>query len=346
VAQLLVLVTSYALFMKKVATQVWNLLRQTAAGFVRDHVFKLSASLAYYTLFSLGPMLLLVVFVCGYFGGRQIVENGLFVQIQKLIGPAAALQLRQLLPYATLDATHPLRASIGLLTLLLAATSVFTEIQDSLNSIWHLRIRPDAGWLKVVRTRLLSFTLVITLGLLLLASLGLTVLSASLLAKLPAYFPHGSAKLVYATDLALSMLFTSGLYAILYKALPDARIRWPDVAVGAVFTALLFLVGRFSITYYVQHSSLNKAYGAAGTLVVLLVWVYYSALILYVGAEFTKCYAVMYGAGIQADDYAQVVQTVHVTSKHGKVQVNEQTRQHTERALQQAQNALDAAAGT
>jgi membrane protein len=342
--QLLALVTPYAQLMKKVATHLWYLLRQIAAGFVRDQILKLSASLAYYTLFSLGPMLLLVVFVCGYFGGRQSVENGLFVQIQKLIGPAAAIQLRHLLPYATLDVTQPLRASIGLLTLLLAATSVFTEIQDSLNSIWQLRIRPDAGWLKVVRTRLLSFTLVITMGLLLLASLGLTMLSASLLAKLHVYFPQMSAGLIYATDLVLSLLFTSGLYTLLYKVLPDARIRWRDVAVGAVFTTVLFLFGRFSLTYYIHHSNLNTAYGAAGTLVVLLVWIYYSALILYVGAEFTKCYTVIYGANIQADDYAMVVQTVQVTSKHGRLQVDEQTREHTEQALQKAMDALEATA--
>jgi membrane protein len=182
------------------------------------------------------------------------------------------------------------------------------------------------------------------LGLLLLASLGLDMLSASLLAKLHAYFPHISGVLVYATDLVLSLLFTTGLYAMLYKVLPDARIRWRDVAVGAAFTAVLFMLGRFSITYYIGHSSLNKAYGAAGTLVVLLVWVYYSALILYIGAEFTKCYAVTYGAEIQADDYAHVVQTVQLVSKHGQVKANEQNREYTERELQKAKDALDAAA--
>jgi membrane protein len=328
--------------MNKVVSHVWSLLRQMAVSAWRDQVLTLSASLAYYALFSLGPMLLLVIFVCGYFGGRRTVEEGLFVQIRHLIGPAAATQLRRIMPYATLDGTHPLRASIGLLTLLFAATSVFTEIQDSLNRIWQLKIRPDAGWLKVLKTRLLSFSLVITLGLLLLASLGLTLVSAALLAKLHAYFPQVSAGLVYATDLVLSLVFTSGLYAILYKVLPDARIRWRDVAVGAAFTAGLFLVGRFSITYYIGHSNLNHAYGAAGTLVVLLVWVYYSALILYVGAEFTKCYAVLHGGGIRADDYALVVQTLQVTSRHGQVQVNEQTHAHTEQELQKAHDTLQA----
>ncbi|WP_151087342.1 YihY/virulence factor BrkB family protein [Hymenobacter baengnokdamensis] len=329
--------------MKKVATRVWHLLRQTAAGALRDNVPRLSASLAYYTLFSLGPMLLVVVFVCGYFGGSQRVESGLFVQIQKVIGPAAALQLRKIMQYAALDGHHPLGASIGLVTLLLAATSVFTEIQDSLNSIWHLKLRPDAGWLQIVRTRLLSFALVITLGVLLLASLGLSLLLASLLARLRTYSPNVSVGLVYATDLVLSLLFTSGLYTILFKVLPDARIRWRDVAVGALFTAALFMLGRFSITYYLGHSNLNKAYGTAGTLVVLLVWVYYSALILYVGAEFTKYYTITYGDEIQADTYAQVVQTVQVASKHGKVRLIEQNRAHTERELQRAQDALDAA---
>jgi membrane protein len=330
------------LLMKNVVSHGWSLLRQTAGSAWRDQVLTLSASLAYYALFSLGPMLLLVIGVCGYFGGHQAVEEGLFVQIRHLIGPSAATQLRRIMPYATLDGTHPLRASIGLLTLLFAATSVFTEIQDSLNRIWQLKIRLDAGWWKVVKTRLLSFSLVLILGLLLLASLGLTVVSARLLAKLHVYFPHVSAGLVYATDIVVSLLFTTGLYAILYKALPDACIRWRDVAVGAAFTAVLFLVGRFSITYYIGHSNLNHAYGAAGTLVVLLVWVYYSALILYVGAEFTKCYAVLYGGGIRANDYARVVQTVQVTSRHGQVQVDEQTRAQTERELQKAHDTHEA----
>ncbi|RZK86848.1 MAG: ribonuclease BN [Hymenobacter sp.] len=226
-----------AQFMKKVVSLVWSLLRQTVGSAWRDQVLTLSASLAYYALFSLGPMLLLVIFVCGYFGGRQAVEDGLFVQIQHLIGPAAATQLRRIMPYATFDVTHPLRAGIGLLTLLFAATSMFTEIQDSLNRIWQLRIRPEAGSGKVAKTRMLSFVLVLILGLLLLASLGLTLVSADLLAKLHTFFPQVSVGLVYATDIVLSLVFTSGLYAILYKVLPDARIRWRDVAVGAAFTA-------------------------------------------------------------------------------------------------------------
>jgi membrane protein len=325
--------------MPKVALHVWEFLRQTVAGARRDDVLKLSASLAYYTIFSLGPMLLVVVFVCGYFGGSQAVESGLFVQIQHVLGPEAARQLHQIMQYAVLDGTQPLRAGIGLLLLLVAATSVFTEIQDSLNRIWHVRLRPDAGWLPVVKTRLVSFALVITLGLLLLASLGLSVLSARLLAQLPVQLAPLSNGLVYATDLVLSLLFTTGLYALLYKVLPDARLPWPDVAVGAGFTALLFLLGRYSITYYIHHSRLNGTYGAAGTLVVLLVWVYYSALILYVGAEFTKCYAVRYSHAILAHAHAQVVQTVQVTSQHGNVLLTARGREHTERALQKAHDA-------
>ncbi|MFD1874591.1 YihY/virulence factor BrkB family protein [Hymenobacter bucti] len=332
--------------MNKVATQVWCLLRQTAASFLRDNVLQLSASLAYYALFALGPMLLLVVFVFGYFGGSQRVESGLFVQIQELIGPGAATQVRKIMQYAVLDGSHPLSTGVGLLLLILAATSVFTEIQDSLNSIWQLKIRPDAGWFKVVKTRLLSFFLVIGLGLLLLASLGLNVLSTGLLAKLPAISPQGSAVLSHATNLLVSLLFTSALYAVLYKVLPDARIRWRDVAVGAGFTAALFMLGRFSITYYIGHSNLDSAYGAAGTLVVLLVWVYYSSLILYVGAEFTKCYAASHGTPIRANDYAMVVQTVQLENKHGQVLIDEQhrKRKYTERELQKAKDALDAAA--
>jgi membrane protein len=329
--------------MTKLAAHTWYLLRQTLASAWRDNVLQLSAALAYYALFSLGPMLLVVVFVCGYFAGNHRVADGLFVQIQKVIGPVMATQLRGIMQYALLDATQPLRASLGLLALLVAATSVFTEIQQALNRLWHVQLRPEAGWRAMVKTRLLSFGLVIMLGLLLLASLGLDVLSTRLLAKLPAYFLRGSTGLVYVSDLILSLVFTTGLYTLLYYVLPDARIRWRDVVVGALFTAVLFLVGRFSLGSYIYHSSLRQAYGTAGTLVVLLLWVYYSALILYVGAEFTKCYAVTYGAGITAAAQAQVVQTVYLTSPHGQVQVNEPRRAHFERELQKAADALAAA---
>lgn len=328
--------------MTKMAAHTWYLLRQTLASAWRDNVLQLSAALAYYALFSLGPMLLVVVFVCGYFAGNHRVEDGLFVQIQKVIGPAMAAQLRSIMQYAVLDATRPLRATLGLLALLVAATSVFTEIQEALNRLWHLRLRPEAGWRAVVKTRLLSFGLVIILGLLLLASLGLDTLSTSLLAKLPVSFSRGSSVLVYATDLTLSLVFTTGLYALLYQVLPDARIRWRDVVVGALFTAVLFQLGRFSLSFYIHQSSMRQSYGTAGTLVVLLLWVYYSSLILYVGAEFTKCYAVTYGAGITAASQAQVVQTVHVTSPHGQVQVNEPRRAYLERELQKAADDLAA----
>jgi membrane protein len=254
-----------------------------------------------------------------------------------------ATQLRGIMQFALLDATQPLRASLGLLALLGAATSVFTEIQDALNRLWHVQLRPEAGWRAVVKTRFLSFGLVILLGLLLLASLGLEVVSARLLAKLPDSL-RGSRGLGYVSDLTLSLVFTTGLYALLYYVLPDTRIRWRDVVVGALFTAVLFLGGRFSLGAYIYHSSLRQAYGTAGTLVVLLLWVYYSALILYVGAEFTKCYAVTYGAGITTTCQAQIVQTVYVTSPHGQVQVNEPRRVHLERELQQAADALAAAA--
>jgi len=328
--------------MTKLAAHTWYLLRQTLASAWRDNVLQLSAALAYYALFSLGPMLLVVVFVCGYFAGNHQVADGLFVQIQKVLGPVMATQLRGIMQYALLDATQPLRASLGLLALLGAATSVFTEIQDALNRLWHVQLRPEAGWRAVVKTRFLSFGLVILLGLLLLASLGLEVVSARLLAKLPDSL-RGSRGLGYVSDLTLSVVFTTGLYALLYYVLPDARIRWRDVVVGALFTAVLFLVGRFSLGAYIYHSSLRQAYGTAGTLVVLLLWVYYSALILYVGAEFTKCYAVTYGAGLTATSQAQVVQTVYVTSPHGQVQVNEPRRAHLERELQKAADALAAA---
>lgn len=325
------------------AKQAWQLVRQAGAGFWRDNALQLSASLAFYAVFSLGPMLLVALVVAGLFWPPAALECHLFGEIQGLIGRTGAAQIHAILQHATLGSSSLLQATPGLALLLFAATSAFTEIQDSLNTIWQLRVRPGAAWRVLLRARLLALALVFGLGGLLLASVTLAALVEGGLDRVQAQFPRAAAPLAAVVDLGLSWGIAAGFFAVLYRVLPAARLQWRDVAAGAALAAALFLLGRYGIGYYLRTTGLGRAYGGAGALAVLLVWVYYSSLVLYAGAEFGKCYALRYGGDILASRYAVAVQTVEVASPHGNVRVNEQTRNHTARELQKAKDALDAA---
>jgi membrane protein len=323
------------------ATSLGGVFRQTGASFSHDKVPKLSAALAYYAIFSLGPMLMVIIFSAELLWQQQAVEGKLYGQIQGLVGPQVALQVQEIIKNAAVHGNNALNALIGFATLILAATGLFSEMQDSINTIWQLRVRPDAGWGRLLKARLTSFLLVVGLGFLLIVSLIISGLVEGLMGKLKAIFPDTTVILVYVANLLVTLLITSVLFAIIYKVLPDAIIRWKDVAVGAIFTAILFMIGKFGITLYVTSSNVSTAYGAAGSLVVLLLWIYYSSIILYFGAEFTKCYVLKYGTEIQPNKNAVLVQTVQLESKHGSLQENEATRADTERALRNAQDNLD-----
>jgi len=320
---------------------IWSLLKQTGAGFMRDKVPKLSAALAYYTLFSLGPMMIVIIFLSNLFWQQEAVEGRIFGQIKDLVGEDAAFQIQEIIRNAAIDNNNLLAAIIGFVTLLIAATTVFTEIQDSINMIWKLKIKPEEGWLKVLRARALSFSLVISLGFLLLVSLIINSLVDGLMNRLEEIFPQITIFLVYAVNQTITLLITSTLFAIIFKVLPDAIIQWKDVAVGAIFTAILFMIARFGISFYIGSSNVGSAYGTAGSLVVLLLWIYFSSIILYFGAEFTKCYAVKFGSEIRPDKYAVIVQTVQVESKKKTVQENEEDIKNTETELQRAKDNLD-----
>ncbi|ALW86908.1 ribonuclease BN [Hymenobacter sedentarius] len=323
------------------AKGIWEVFKQTGAGFSHDKVPKLSAALAYYAIFSLGPMLMVIIFTSELLWQQQAVEGKLFGQIQALVGAKAALQVQDIIRSAAFDGNNKLNALIGFVTLTIAATGLFTEMQDSINTIWQLKIKPNAGWRQVLQSRATSFLLIVSLGFLLIVSLIITGLVEGLMGRLKEIFPDTTVILVYVANLLLTLLITSALFAIIYKVLPDAIIRWKDVAVGAVFTALLFMLGKFGITLYLKNSNVGTAYGTAGSLVVLLLWIYYSTIILYFGAEFTKCYVIKYGTEIQPNKQAVLVQTVQVESKEMSVRENEENRENLERELQRTKDDLD-----
>jgi membrane protein len=307
---------------------IWNLLKQTFTGFSNDRIVKLSAALAYYTVFSIGPMIIVIIYIAGLVYGRDAIQGNVFHQLQSLVGADAAAQIQQMIKNAALNGSGPLAATIGVVTLVLGATSVFAEIQDSINFIWSLKPKPKKGWLKMIMNRLLSFSIIVSLGFILLVSLVLNGLIEALMNRLQARFPNVTVVVLYIVNLLLTFAVITTLFAVIFKVLPDALIKWKDVMIGSMVTAVLFMIGKFGITLYIGKSNVGSTYGAAGSLVVLLLWVYYSAIILYFGAEFTKAYATDYGSQIRPSQYAVWVKNVEV--EEGRTSLKEQEQKKKE----------------
>jgi membrane protein len=303
--------------MKFSIKDIWTIIKQSFVDFIDNKVFKLSAALAFYTIFSLPAMLIIIIAVSDVFYGRAAIEGTLYHQISNFVGTDAALQIQETIRGAALSSSSNFATIIGVVTLLFGATSVFGEIQDSINHIWKLKAKPKKGkgFLKMVINRLLSFSLVVSLGFLLLVSLLINGVMDALITRLTSMFPELTVVLVYALNLILTFGITTLLFAMIFKVLPDARIQWRHVRAGAFTTAILFMAGKFLIGYYLGHSKLSSTYGAAGSVIVMLLWVYYSAMILYFGAVFTHVFAAHTGSGIYPNNYAVWVQQIEVESK-------------------------------
>ncbi len=292
---------------------LWQVLKKSFTGFGDDKVPKLSASLAYYTIFSLGPLIMLIISLAGFFLGREAIEGSIFQQLQGFVGKEAAAQIQEIVKNAALSSKSPTAATVGIITLLVGATTVFAEIQDSINSIWGLKAKPGKqGILILLKNRLLSFGVIGSLGFLLLVSLAVTAIIEGLNERLLARFPDVSVIVMYVVNLVVTLGVITLLFAVIFKVLPDASIRWRDVWAGSIATAILFMIGKFAIGLYIGKSDVGGTYGPAASLVVLILWVYYSAIILYFGAEFTKAYALEYGSDIRPNKYAVVVQAISV----------------------------------
>jgi membrane protein len=296
---------------------VWNIIKHAFVEFFEHNILKLSAALAYYTLFSLPGLIIIIIWVSDIFYGHEAVEGKVYGQISNLVGSDAALQIQETIRNATLSSEGSFATIVGLVTLIIGATSVFGEIQDSINLIWRLKAKPKKGrgWLRLIINRLLSFSIVISLGFLLLVSLILNGLMDALLDRLTQIFPQSQVILAYSVNLLIAFIMTSLLFGLIFKVLPDARIEWKHVRAGAFTTALLFMGGKFLISYYLGHSKMSSAYGAAGSIIVILLWVYFSAIILYFGAAFTRGYAICTGSHIYPNKYAVWIEEIEVQSK-------------------------------
>ncbi|RZA00386.1 MAG: YihY/virulence factor BrkB family protein [Sphingobacteriaceae bacterium] len=295
-------------FSKKGLKNGFKILKAAFNGFMDDRALKLSASLAYYTIFSLGPLLLLLISLAGVFFGQEAIQGKVFKEINGMVGNDAALQIQDIIKNLRLSGKSTISVIIGAVTLIIGATTVFGEIQDSINMIWKVKAKPKKGWVKLIKDRLLSSSLIITLGFLLLVSLVINGALMALSDRLKTYLPDITVLLFNAINIVISFIVISVLFGVIFKVLPDAKIAWKDVRSGAIFTAILFMIGRLVIGIYIESSGTSSTYGAAGSLIVILLWVYYTAAILYFGAEFTRAYADYKGVKIEPAEFAVYVE--------------------------------------
>ncbi|CAN5272253.1 YihY/virulence factor BrkB family protein [soil metagenome] len=287
--------------------EIWYVLKHSFAGFSDDKLPKLSAALAYYTIFSIGPLIIVIIFLASFFFKREAVEGGIYGQIKGFVGSEAAVQLQEIIKNASLHNAGYLPLIIGVITLLFGATTVFSEIQDSINQIWGLKAKPKLGIKLFIKNRLLSFGVIASLGFLLLVSLGVSAIVDAIGARLQNMLPQITVIMLYIVNLLITFLVTTILFAVIFKVLPDANVRWKDVWAGSFTTALLFMIGKLLISLYIAKSNIGMTYGTAGSFVIFLIWVYYSAIILYFGAEFTKAWAINYHHGIKPSPFAVII---------------------------------------
>src|SRR5690606_34477663 len=281
-----------------------TILKNTFTIFMDVRGLKFSASLAYYTIFSLAPLLVLTISLAALFFGQEAAEGKVFEEINGLVGNSAAAQIETMLQNIRVKEDNTLAFIIGIGTLLIGATTVFSDMQHSINRIWEIKPKPKRGWVKLITDRLLSSSLVLSLGFLLIVSLIVNGLLMVFMDYVTRLLSDLVVYLSVALDAVINFIVISALFGVIFKFLPDVRIKWKDVRAGAFFTALLFMLGRFFIGFYIQTTGQGSTYGAAGSIIILLLWVYYTAAILYIGASFTRAYTESRGRRIAPAEFA------------------------------------------
>ena len=283
---------------------IWDLLMGTVQGFTKDRVPKMAASLSYYTIFSITPLLVIIITILTKVFQQEAFEGRLYNELAGLVGTESAMQIQTFVANSNLSGKSTIALIIGIVSLIMGATFVFIEIQDSINQIWKVKAVKRKGIVKMLIDRLVSFSLVVTIGFLLLVSLSLSVLTTEIGNAVARYLPAGKTVLLLVINNLITLAVITALFLIIFRVLPDAKIKWKSALVGSVFTAILFMVGKYAIEFYIAQSDPGKVYGAASSVVILLLWVYYTAFILYFGAEFTQVYSEKFGLGIRPADYA------------------------------------------
>jgi membrane protein len=293
---------------------ILSLVKQTASESIEQDVPRLGAALAFYTLFAIAPLFVIVLAIAGFWFGEEAARRELFAQVSGLVGSDGGDAIQALVSAANKPKTGVWATLIAVATLFVGATGVFVQLQDSLNSIWGVRREPGRGVLNFVKDRLISFGIIVGIGFLLLVSL---ILSAALsaLGKFMSGMLPAQETIWQGINFVISFGTITLLFAMIFKVLPDVKIAWRDVLIGAVITALLFNLGKFLIGLYLGRSTVTSAYGAAGSLVIVLLWVYYSAQILFFGAKFTQIYADKFGSRLKPVPGAEAVTLQEAISK-------------------------------
>lgn len=296
---------------------------ETFTDFFDYKLLRMSAALAYYTVFAIVPMLIIIISISSIFASDQPVGT-IYEQLRDYVGSDAAKMIENMINSAKISNSQGIAQIVSIIALIISSTGVFTEIQDSINTIWRLKAKPKRGWLKLLINRLLSFSIVVSLGFILLASLILNTILDGISQRLYELFPEIKVYNAYIINLLLTFVTTTLLFGIIFKVLPDAKIKWKDVLTGAIITSVLFMLGKFGISFYIQNNSVISTYGAAGSIIIILLWVYYSAAILYIGAAFTRANAKLKGREIYPDQYAVWIERVEKTHViQGNVPLNE-----------------------
>lgn len=273
---------------------------------IEDRAMRQAAALAFYSIFSLAPLLVIAVAVAGFVFGEQAVEGEVVAQIEEFIGYDGAVLVEDMLRHVRVSESSWLATTISLVTMFFGALVIFSALQDALNTIWGVEPKPEAGILYVIKRRVLAFAMILVLGFLLMAAILASTILSVVQTVANDWFPEELA-VFHSGDSIVIFAFIAGIFTLIYKFLPDVRMLWRDVFFGGLMTALLFMFGEYGINSYLKFSSAGSVFGAAGTLAVLLLWIYYSWIVVLMGAEMTQVWARRYGGGIEPGENAILI---------------------------------------
>ncbi|QCR22679.1 YihY/virulence factor BrkB family protein [Pontibacter sp. SGAir0037] len=292
----------------------WTLTKSTFQEFFDDRPMDYAAIIGFYTIFSLPAVLIITIRIAGAAFGQEAVKGEVVRQIGGIVGQNSAEQIQVIIENASQSESSTIGTVVGIATMVFAATTVFVAMQNSINSIWNVKAKPEKGWLKLIIDRVLSLAMVVSLGFLLLVSLSVDIVLGVVNEYLRQELSGLAVYLMNIAHMLVSILISVAIFSVMFKMLPDADIRWRNVWVGAIVTAVLFAIGKYVLNVYFQYNSMSDTYGAAGSMVLILVWVYYSSIILLLGAEFTQVYSRMHDKGIRPSDHAVKVETKEIES--------------------------------
>ncbi len=290
--------------MRAKSREIWQVTKVTFNRWLDINPFMLSAALSYYAIFSLPALLVTVIAISGFLFGKEAVNGEIYSQVKEFIGPEGAKQVQEMVKNAGKSQNSFLAGVISIITIIISATALFIQMQASLNLIWGVTVKPGRAIWTYLRDRMFSFGMVASLAFLLLISLVISSLLAALSGYIEKHLSYVSNIVLYLMDVCISLGIYVVLFALIYKILPDVKIRWKEVWIGSFATAVLFDIGKFLIGFYLGKSDPGSTYGAAGSIILVLLWVSYSSLILFLGAVFTKVYAETYGRELEPADYA------------------------------------------